>query len=847
LKPFTRLSLRLLRYGLILLALGVVGACLTLGIAYWLLAPRLPSVESLKDVRLQVPLRIYTADNRLVATFGETRRIPVTIDHVPAQLKNAFIAAEDARFYEHPGFDWQGVLRAGLHVVFSGGEKTQGASTITQQVARNFFLSSEKSYTRKLSELFLARRIEETLSKDEILELYLNKIFLGNRAYGVAAAAEFYYGKTLDQLSLAECAMLASLPKFPSTGNPLSNRQRAVERRNNYVLQRMLDNGFINPEQFKQATAEPDLAYAHEPPIEVEAPYLAELVRREALDRLGNDAMTDGYRIYTTLDSRAQDAANQALRDDLVNYDQRHGYRGPEAHVQLAAGFTTTDLDRKLDPYHAVVGLIPGIVTDVEPKSALVYLNDGQSVPLDLEAVSWARAYQDEAHRGPAIKHLDALLKVGDIVRLARNPEGKWRLSQIPAAQGALIALNPENGAIVAEVGGFSFARSKFNRAVQASRQPGSGFKPFFYAAAFEHGFTPASIVNDAPIVFADPSKPNGLWTPQNDDGKFDGPMRLREAMVQSKNLVSVRLLDAIGVRYAREYASRFGIPIEQIPDNLSMALGTASVSPLIMARGFAVFANGGFLVDPYFIESIHDRDDNEVYRAHPAVACRQCPERLREDARAASAGATAVPAVDARSRVSALAPIAAAHAAAAEPGPGTDNAAPRLAPRAIDARTAYLVGSLLRDVVRRGTGHDAMVLKRGDLAGKTGSTNDHRDAWFTGYNDAVVTSVWVGFDDFSSLGRANGIGEFGAQAALPMWIDFMREVLKGTPEKPFEMPSGITTARIDPDTGQLAPSGDGRSMLEVFRVEDVSRLAAGPNNPSEQEKRVQQDAYGIF
>ena len=841
-----RLFLRLLRYLLVLLLIGVVIGCAALGFAYWLIAPRLPDVETLKEVRLQVPLRVYSADNRLIATFGETRRIPVKIDKIPAQVKNAFIAAEDARFYEHPGFDWQGVIRAGLHVVFSGGEKTQGASTITQQVARNFFLSSEKSYTRKLSELFLARRIEQALSKDEILELYLNKIFLGNRAYGVAAAAEFYYGKTLDQLTLSEAAMLASLPKFPSTGNPLNNRARAVERRNVYVLQRMLENRFITADQYKQASSEPDLSYAHEPPIEVEAPYLAELVRRDALERLGNDALTDGYSVRTTIDSRAQDAANQALRDDLIAYDQRHGYRGAEAHIELAAPFTPAELDKKLDPYHPVVGLIPGIVTEVEEKSALVYLDDGQSVPLDLAAVSWARSYKDEAHVGGPVKRVDQVLKVGDVVRLARGADSKWKLSQIPAAQGGFLAMSPENGAIEAEVGGFSYGRSKFNRAVQSNRQPGSGFKPYFYAAAFEHGFTPASIVNDAPIVFADPSKPNGLWTPKNDDDKFEGPMRLREAMVKSVNLVSVRLLDAIGVKYAREYVTRFGIPLEQIPDNLSMALGTASVSPLIMARGFAVFANGGFLVDPYFVDSISDRDGKEIFKAHPVVACRQCPERLIEDARTAAAQPASAGDKPAPVKA-ALSPVASAQAAPVPAAASADPDKPLLAPRVLDARIAYLIGSLLHDVVRRGTAHDAMTLKRNDLAGKTGSTNDHRDAWFTGYNDSVVASAWVGFDDFSSLGRSNGVGEFGAQAALPMWIAFMRERLKGMPEKPFEMPSGITTARIDPDSGQLAPSGDGHSILEVFKVEDIARLAAGPNNPSEQEKKVQQDAYGIF
>ncbi|MDR3387331.1 MAG: penicillin-binding protein 1A [Rudaea sp.] len=838
-----RIFLRLLRYALILAVTGLVLACAAIGIAYWLIAPRLPSVDVLRDVRLQVPLRVYSADNKLIATFGETRRIPVKIEQVPKELKNAFLAAEDANFYSHPGVDWQGVVRAVGLMISKRTLHVPGGSTITQQVARGFFLSSEVSLTRKMTEIFLSFRIEHELSKDEILELYLNKIFFGNRAYGVAAAAEFYYGKTLDQLSLGECAMLASLPKFPSSSNPLNNRARATERRN-YVLQRMLDNGFINDAQFKQANGEPDLSYAHEPPIEVEAPYLAEMVRLDALDRLGNDALTNGFTIHTTLDSRAQDAANQALRDDLISYDQRHGFRGAEAHLELDAHPTPAELDKLLDPFHPVVGLIPGIVTESDEKSATVYLLDGQSVPLDLDSVRWAQRYKDESHRGGPPKRVDDVLKTGDVVRLARNADAKWKLSQLPVAQGALISLDPEDGAIKAEVGGFSYSRSKFNRAVQAARQPGSSFKPFFYAAAFEHGFTPASIINDAPIVFADPSKPNGLWTPKNDDDKFDGPMRLREAMVQSKNLVSVRLLDAIGVRYAREYATRFGFPLDQIPENLSMALGTASVSPIMMARAYAVFANGGFLIDPYFLDRIDDRDGKQVYKTQPAVACRHCPQRLREDAQAQAAQARA----DAGEAVkTALSPITSTQAAAAAPTAAADPDAPKLAPRVVDARIVYLIGSLLHDVVRRGTGHDAMVLKRNDLAGKTGSTNDHRDAWFNGYNDALVASVWVGFDDFSSLGRSNGVGEFGAQAALPMWIGYMREALKGVPEKPFEMPAGVTTARIDPATGQLAPSGDAQSMLEVFKVEDVARLANGPNSPSEEEKKVQQDAYGIF
>jgi len=836
---------RLLRYLLIFAVVCVVLGCAAIGVVYWLIAPRLPAVESLRDVTMQVPMRVYSADNKLIATFGETRRIPVKIEQVPDQVKKAFIAAEDANFYNHPGIDYSGILRAVGLMISKRTLHVPGGSTITQQVARDFFLSSEVSLSRKATEIFLSFRIENSLTKDQILELYLNKIFFGNRAYGVAAAAEFYYGKTLDQLTLPECAMLASLPKFPSTGNPLNNRARALERRD-YVLQRMRDNGFIKPEQYKEATAAPELASPHEPPIEVEAPYVAELVRLEALQRLGNSALTDAYTIRTTIDSTAQTAANEALRDQLMVYDQRHGFRGAEAHVELPAQPNQAELEKKLDPFHAVHGLVPAIVTASGEKSAQLYTDDGQTITLDIADVAWARRYQDESHRAAAPKRADAVLKIGDIVRVVhggdpKNPD-KWRLSQIPGAQGALIALDPEDGAIRAEVGGFSYARSKFNRAVQSSRNPGSGFKPFFYAAAFEHGFTPASIVNDAPVVFPDPSKPNGQWTPKNDDDSFDGPMRLREAMVHSKNLVSVRLLDAISVRYAREFVTRFGLTLEQVPNNLSMALGTAAVAPITMARGFAVFANGGYLVDPYFVDAIYDRDGNEVYKATPAVVCHQCPERRGDDSRVTLAPARSAASGEAQAQ-SALSPIGAAQAAATPADSGASASKMILAPRVLDARTAYLIDSLLRDVVKRGTGHNAMVLKRNDLAGKTGSTNDHRDGWFTGFNDKLVATAWVGFDDFSPLGH----GEFGAETALPIWIDFMRVALKGMPEKTFDMPTGISTARIDPETGQLAPADSEHAIMEVFRTEDIARLASNPNMPSEDEKKVQQEAYGIF
>ncbi|MCQ4164755.1 penicillin-binding protein 1A [Tahibacter harae] len=846
-----RVFLRLARYALYLALSGILLGCLAIGIAYWLISPRLPSVETLRDVRLQVPLRVYTADDKLIATFGETRRIPVSIDKVPEKVKNAFLAAEDARFYEHPGFDVQGIFRAVWHLVRTAGDKGPGGSTITQQVARNFFLSPEQTYTRKISELFLALRIEEALSKDEILALYLNKIFLGHRAYGVAAAAEFYYGKTLDQLELGECAMLASLPKFPSTGNPLFNRKRAEERRN-YVLARMYENKFISEADMKAAMAQPDMAYAHEPPIEAEAPYLAEMVRVEALERLGNDALTDGYSIKTTIDSRMQEAANQAVRNALLEYDKRHGYRGAEAHVELKPDATPEDYAQVLSAFRPVAGLMPALVTEAGKEHAQLYLSDGQAVVLNKTAVEWARPYQSENSRGATPKTVEAVLKAGDVVRVARGDEENWTLSQLPSAQAALVSLDPEDGAIRALVGGFSFGRSKFNRATQSARQPGSSFKPFLYAAAFEHGFTPSSILNDAPLVFPDPSRPDGIWAPSNDDDKFEGPMRLREALVKSVNLISVRLLDAIGVRYAREFITRFGLPLEAMPENLSMSLGTASVAPLTMARGYAVLANGGMLVDPYLIASIRDRDGKEVFVAQPGRACRNCPERLLDDARLAREAAPAVsnPAVSTTAPATPaggsprFSPIRSANAASLpEPAqPLSEPGKPRLAPRTLDVRTAHLVTSLMRDVIRRGTGRAAMDLKRNDLAGKTGTTNEHRDAWFSGFNDQMVTSVWVGFDDFTSLGR----GEFGAKAALPIWIDYMRVALDGKPETPFVPPPGISTARIDPQTGYLASSDDPGSILEIFKSEDIERLSAPPPEDQADESH-QGEAYDIF
>ncbi len=794
---------------------------------------------------MQVPLRVVSADGKLIASFGETRRIPVEIANVPDRLKHAVLSAEDADFYHHPGVDWHGIVRAAWHVIITGGDKGPGGSTITQQVARNFFLSPEKLYSRKLTEIFIAFRIEHELSKDQILELYLNKMFLGHRSYGVAAAAEYYYGKTLDQLTVAQCAMIASTFQLPSLVNPINSPARGLARRN-WVLGEMLRHNYITKAVYQQAIAEPNRARPHEQPIQVHAPYLAEMVRRQVLDRLGNDALTEGYVVKTTVLSTRQQAAVEAVRNGLIAYDHRHGWRGPEAHQALPANATDQNYDRILSGYASISGMQPGLVTQSDASEATVYLSKRLTIKLNLAAVSWARPYINDDRRGPAPHSVDSVLKPGDIIRVARDDKGQWQLAQIPKAQAALASINPEDGAIEALVGGFSFTLSKFNRAVMAARQPGSSFKPYFYSAAFDHGFTPASIINDAPLALPDPSRPDGIWTPANDDNKFAGPMRLREALVQSKNLVSIRLLDAIGVRYAREFATRFGFSLDAIPPNLTMALGTASVSPMSMARGYAVFANGGYLVTPYFISEIDDRDGKPVYLANPARACRNCQERLLENTPPGPppAGTSKAPANELAHAGSAPA----APSSVADVGEavlpadvhGESNHPPVLAPHVLGSRTDYLITSLMKDVILRGTGSAARSLDRPDLAGKTGTTNDHRDAWFVGFNGDLSTAVWVGFDDYASLGR----GEFGAKAALPIWMNYMGSVLKGLPMNTLPMPPGISTVLINKDSGLPTTPNDPNSMNEIFKVEDVQHLRNQAAQKKEQEK---QHAYDIF
>ncbi len=824
----------------LILRLGVVGFLLgiiTISVTYLVIAPDLPDVESLRDVQLQVPLRVYSKDGRLINVFGEKRRIPVPIEEIPDQLKYAFLAGEDARFYKHPGIDYQGITRAVWNLVTTG-DRTIGGSTITQLVARNFFLSLEKTFSRKTKEIFLALKIERELSKDEILDLFFNKILLGHRAYGVGAAADVYYGKTVNELTLAQCAMIAALPKAPSRINPITSPERALERRN-YVLRRMRELGYITEEQYGSALAERDNAFYHGATTEVSAPYLAEMVRREAVELLGEDAYTGGYAVYTTMDARLQTAANEAVMAGLEEYDRRHGYRGPELQVDIAEKQTTASWEEILHPFHPVAGLVPGLVIEADEEVALVFLEDGQTIALTLADVEWARPFINRDRQGRQPAAVNEVLSVGDVIRARRHADGAWRLGQLPEAEAALVSIDPRNGAIRALVGGYDFTRSKFNRAIQSRRQPGSSFKPFLYSAALERGFTTASLVNDAPIVFDD-EELERTWKPQNFSEKFFGPTRLREAMVNSRNLVSIRLLRHIGVRYTREYISGFGFDQEELPPNLSMALGSANLTPLSMARGYGVFANGGYLVEPHFIHTIVDADGKVVYRANPPRVCTDC-DTLATDQ---DPGETAERDEPEFRPLAIRGPEGQAGTVLPEADvqPGSTGAGSEAAPRVISAQNAYLVRSMMMDVVRRGTGKKAMELGRNDLAGKTGTTNEQRDAWFSGFNDALITSVWLGFDSHEPLGRL----EVGGKAALPIWIEFMRIALDGVPDRPPAMPEGLAHARINPETGLLAQLDNPDAIMEVFEVGRLPRMEE-PAAPEDPDRGREEDPYDIF
>lgn len=762
------------KFIVLLLALCILSVIAAAG-AYYLLAPKLPDTQTLKQTQLQIPLRLFSSEGALMAEFGEKRRVPVEYKDLPERLIQAFLAAEDDRFYQHPGVDYQGIIRAAYSLLMTG-EKTQGGSTITMQVARNFFLSNEKTYLRKLNEIILALEMEQVLSKQEILTLYMNKIYLGKRAYGVGAAANVYYGRPISELTLAEMAMIAGLPKAPSRFNPVANPERAVIRRN-YVLKRMWEVGYISEATFLEASEAPVTARYHSREIEVYAPYVAEMVRTQLFEQYGEEIYTSGFNVYTTIRGEHQQAANKALQTALLEYDHRHGYRGPVAEIELAPAEGEAALIEKLEAYEAIGPLKPAIVTKVTDDSATVFIQQAGFAQLSLGSMKWARKQLSTNSRGAVPKTVSDVMKAGDIIRVENMQGESWQLAQLPEAQGALVAVAPFDGAVTALNGGFDYFNNKFNRVIQSRRQPGSGFKPFIYSAALEKGYTASSIINDAPVVFDDPGLEN-VWRPENYSGKFFGPTRLREGLIHSRNLISIRLLRDIGADYAVEYAKKFGFDDTMLHKNLSLALGSGSAAPWHMATAYAALANGGYKVEPYIIQRVEDANGDIIMQTTPTTVCETC---LLDNNNA-------------------------------------DNTGFKVAEQIMTPQNHYIMNSLLRDVVKHGTGRKAMSLGRNDLAGKTGTTNDQLDAWFNGFHPELVAVSWVGFDTPRSLGRY----ETGGRAALPMWIDFMEVALQGLPEAPLEQPVDMVTVRIDPQTGLLARPGASDAIYETFREDHV-------------------------
>lgn len=907
-----------------------------------LLYPFLPDIDTLKDVRLQVPLKVFTQDGDLIAEFGEKKRSPLDYNEFPPRLIKAILAAEDARFYEHPGVDYQGILRAVASLVRTG-ERSQGGSTITMQVARNFFLSRERTFLRKFNEILLAFKIESKLSKAEILELYLNKIYLGKRSYGFAAAAQVYYNKSLYALGLHELAMLAGLPKAPSRYNPVINPKRALIRRN-YVLSRMYDVGYIFDEDYQRARVLPDEARVHGQNIDAEAPYVAEMVRVEMLKRYGKDAYTLGYKVFTTIETKLQLAANEALRNSLLEYDRRHGYKGVLKHVDLFDGIPEEpqeELLEELEP--AVVGreagsgqareeipfevkleqdywdyvlrdiskvgnLEPALILQVNNEDVYAYA-DNRMVYIPWKKLVWARKYINDHEVGPAFRSARGVLKPGDVIMVTEAEAGCSWLAQEPKVAGALVSLRPNDGGLLALSGGFDYYASKFNRVTQANRQPGSSFKPFIYTSALDKGYTAASLINDAPVVFDAPGLED-TWRPENYSGKFYGPTRLRKALINSRNLVSIRLLRSIGIGYATNYVKRFGFKRPALPRDLSLALGSGTLTPMELATGYTVFANGGFKVEPYFIEYIVDPEDRIIKLSQPVQVCVTCVERIEkqraeeadakeqeellvaEQLKAEQLAEQTAQSGQAESlqqgNMSQQQPVAGSDPQLvelpAEPGVETtveespvaggpqetigelgeqeasvfgekmeelkpsrlipklvdiqiedeyptiwlgDNSEVipfegplpiRVAPRVLSPQTRFLITTMMKDVVRFGTGRRALQLGRKDLAGKTGTTNDQRDAWFTGFNGDVVTVSWVGFDTPNPLGAR----ETGARAALPMWVHYMGIALKGRAETPLEQPPGVVTVRIDEKTGKVVSAESANAIFEYFLSDQV-------------------------
>ena len=777
--------------------------------AYVYLRPALPDVDSLRDVQLQVPLRVYTRDGKLLAAIGEQRRIPVRYDQLPKKLVEAFLATEDDRFFRHHGVDWQGILRAAVANLKAGGIR-QGASTITMQVARDMFLTPRRDMKRKMSEIYISLLMESEFTKEEIFSLYVNKIFLGQRAYGVGAAAEVYYGKTLDQLSVAEMATLAGIPTAPSVVNPVASAEAARVRRS-HVLGRMLELNYITQAEYDEAKASPVESRLHGSSIEADAPYVAEMVRNEMQAKFGDAVYTAGYKVYTTIDSRLQAAATMALRTGLLEYDRHHGFRGATAKIDPSKLGSPKDMDGELEEFPVIGGLRPAVVLRVDAKSAKIYVKDLGEVTLPWEKLNWARRELPDEKTDHWPTQASEILARGDVIYTVGRSADALMFVQIPEAQSALVSVDPRDGAVVALVGGFDYFQSKYNRVTQARRQPGSGFKPFVYAAAFDKGYTPASVILDAPIVI-DEAGTEQAWRPKEDENKFYGPIRLREALTYSRNLVSVRLMRAIGGDYVRNYVTRFGFDKSQLPNDLTLALGTAELSPLQLAIGYSTFANGGYKVSSYTVDRIEDASGKVLSQATPAVACFEC-NRVNDPGTSRAASAAA-----ARSQLDEA------------PHDGkTLISGKNLAPQIITPQIAYLLADMMKDVIRRGTGVRARTLNRDDIAGKTGTTNDAHDAWFNGFNGDLVTSVWIGFDQDRSLGE----GEQGGRTAVPAWTYYMHEALAGVPRHGVPVPDGIVTVRISPETGLLASADNPNGIMEKFIEGNLPKSESyeGPNN----------------
>ena len=739
-------------------------AALVIVFAAIIVSPSLPDLSVLTDYQPKVPLRIFSLEGQLIGEFGEERRAVVKIDAVPKSMRDAILAAEDDRFYQHGGVDYLGVMRAAFSNFVSGGAR-QGASTITMQVARNFFLSKEKTLTRKFTEVLLAFKIEHSLSKDQILELYLNQIYLGQRAYGFAAASQIYFGKPLEQISLAEMAMLAGLPKAPSSFNPVVNPKRA-KLRQQYVLRRMRELNFISDEQWQAADKQVLAVKKYVNEYSVKADHFSEMVRQVMFDRFKEDAYTSGYSVFTTLSVAHQDAAHAAVRKGVVEYDRRRGYRGAESYAELGPTPNEEDFEDALQDESESDDIYPALVLDVSARAVKVYRKGGETFEISGDGLKFAQKMIGE--KAPA----NQKLRRGALIRVQKDEKGQWLISQMPQAEAALVSMDPADGAVRALVGGFDFSRNKYNHVTQAMRQPGSSFKPFIYSAALEKGYTPATIINDSPLTFDASQTGSEPWEPKNFDGKFEGPMRLRTALVKSKNLVSVRILQSITPQYAQDYITRFGFEAKNHPPYLTMALGAGNVTPMQMVGGYAVFANGGFRVTPYFISRIEDAKGNVVAQARPDRA-----------------------------------------------GEGAE--------RAIDGRNAFIMTSLLQDVVRSGTATRAMQLGRTDLGGKTGTTNEFVDAWFCGFGTGLVAVSWIGFDNPHTLGH----NETGGQAALPMWITYMGRAMKGVEELPKSVPEGVVQVRINPESGLR--EADGRGIPEYFYQEFLPPERDGEGAPA--------------